>query len=208
MSVTSVGVPAYFHPRREAADWARLRALGDRLGIVVVNPDTGPGAGDAAYRTAVRDLPGLVAGYVDTDYARRPLADVLADVAAYCRLHGIEAVFADQVTSSAEHLPYYARLAAAVDAALILNPGVRPDPGYLRLAAVVVTFEGPWSAHAALDTPDPPGLAATWHLVHGVPDGEEERTLARATALGATHAYATGAALPNPWGALPTWLGP
>jgi hypothetical protein len=205
MSIVTLAVPAYFHPRREATDWERLRAAGDRVGIVVVNPDSGPGAGDAAYRPAVRGLPGLVAGYVDTAYARRPLADVLADVEAYRRLHGVDAVFADQVTSSTDHLAHYARLAAAVDGPLILNPGVRPDPAYLELASVVVTFEGPWTAHRALEQPDPPGPASTWHLVHGVPPGEEDRTLRRASALGATHAHVTGATMPNPWHALPAW---
>lgn len=201
----TLAVPAYFHPRREAADWARLRDAGDRLGVVVVNPDSGPGTGDATYRDAVRGLPGLVAGYVDTAYARRPLADVLADVDAYRRLHGVDAVFADQVTSSADDLPYYARLAAAVDGPLVLNPGVRPDPAYLRLAAVVVTFEGAWSAHRVLSGTDPAGPASTWHLVHGVPAGEEERTLQHASALGADHTHVTGATLPNPWDALPAW---
>ena len=201
----TLAVPAYFHPEREAADWDRLRAAGDRVSLVVVNPDSGPGAGDAAYGRAIRGLAGLVAGYVDTAYARRPLADVLADVEAYRRLHGVDAVFLDQVTSSADHLVHYARLVAAVEGPVVLNPGVRPDPAYLGLADVVVTFEGPWAAHCALEDPDPPGPASTWHLVHGVPAGEEDRTTRRASALGATHTYVTGATLPNPWGALPTW---
>jgi hypothetical protein len=204
----NLGVPAYFHPEREAADWARLRAAGDRVGVVVINPGNGPGAGDPAYRRAVRGLPGLVAGYVDTAYATRPLADVLRDAAAHRRLHGVTAVFADRVTSAAADLPHYAELAAALPGPLVLNPGVRPDPAYLGLADVVVTFEGPWSAHRALRGPDPVGRARTWHLVHGVPAAEHDRTLARAADLGAAHACAHDRTMPNPWGALPArWPG-
>ncbi|GAA1848678.1 hypothetical protein GCM10009836_30520 [Pseudonocardia ailaonensis] len=195
-------MPAYFHPEREAADWARLAAAD----LVVVNPASGPGTGDPAYRAAIPGLPGVVAGYVDTDYARRPIAAVRADAAAHRRLHGVGAVFLDRVTSGPEDLEYYAVLAAELPRPLILNPGVRPDPGYLALADVVVTFEGDWAAHRALTGPDPVGT--TWHLVHGVPVGEQEATLRRAAALGASLGYATDRRMPNPWDGLPAgWAG-
>jgi hypothetical protein len=193
-----LGVPAYFHPQREAADWARLGAAA----VVVVNPASGPGTGDPAYRAAVSTLKGLVAGYVDTAYATRTVAAVHADVEAHRRLHGIEAVFLDRVTSGPEHLEYYAVLAAQLPRPLLLNPGVRPDPGYLALADVVVTFEGDWAAHTALTGPDPVGR--TWHLVHGVPPEQQEAVLRRAETLGACLGYATDRRMPNPWDGLPS----
>lgn len=203
-----LGVPAYFHPEREAGDWARVRAAGVCVGIVVINPASGPGTGDPAYGAAVRGLPGLVAGYVDTTYATRPLAEVLADAAAHRRLHGVTAVFADQVTSGTADLRYYAALADALPGPLVLNPGVRPHPAYLALADVVVTFEGPWSAHRELSGPEPVGRARTWHLVHDVPAIEQDRVVQRAADLGAAHACAQDRTIPNPWGALPTrWPG-
>ncbi|GAA4676782.1 hypothetical protein GCM10023215_06480 [Pseudonocardia yuanmonensis] len=178
-------MPAYFHPEREAAGWARLGPAE----VVVVNPATGPGTGDPAYRAAIPALSGLVAGYVDTAYARRPVAEVLADVEAHRRLHGVEAVFLDRVTSGREHLDHYAALAEHLPRPLLLNPGVRPDPGYLALADVVVTFEGDWAAHEALTGPDPAGV--TWHLVHGVRTEAQPGVLRRAAALGACLGYAT-----------------
>jgi hypothetical protein len=197
-----LGVPAYFHPLREAADWARLAPAE----VVVVNPASGPGAGDPAYRPAVQALSGLVAGYVDTNYARRPAAAVLADATAHRTLHGVDTVFLDRVTSGPEQLPYYAALVAQLPRPPLLNPGARPDPGYLALAEVVVTFEGDWAAHRALTGPDPAGR--TWHLVHGVPPYAQRAVLRRAEALGARLAYATDRRMPNPWEALPChWPG-
>jgi hypothetical protein len=197
----SAGVPAYFHPEREATDWARLRARVDRegAGIVVVNPDTGPGSGDPAYRAAVCGLNALVAGYVDTAYATRAPDDVRADAAAYRDLHGVTAVFLDRVTSGPEGLPYYRAL--DLPGPVLLNPGVRPDPGYFALAEVVVTFEGDHSAYSLYTTPEP--SACTWHLVHGVPPAEHATVLRRAERLGATHAYVTDRKMPNPWDGLP-----
>ncbi|WP_220188194.1 spherulation-specific family 4 protein, partial [Pseudonocardia pini] len=128
-------------------------------------------------------------------------AEVLAEAAAHRALHGVEAVFLDRVTSGPEHLAHYAGLAARLPRPLLLNPGVRPDPGYLALAAVVVTFEGDWAAHRALTGPDPAGR--TWHLVHGVPRTAQPAVLRRAAELGASLAYATDRRMPNPWDGLP-----
>lgn len=106
------------------------------------------------------------------------------------------------------------------------NPGTATADCYLepghRTADVFVTYEGTYAAYtsggwtggnvfdpaggyrpgAELD----PSGTAFWHLVHDVPDAAAMRTtLATAFARGAGYAYATGAAMPNPWNAAPTW---
>ncbi|MCE3556331.1 spherulation-specific family 4 protein [Pseudonocardia sp. RS11V-5] len=209
------GVPAYFHPDREAADWTALvaAARAGAVGIVVINPASGVGSGtDPAYRrarAALADIPGLVvAGYVDTAYGARPAAEILAEACAYGERYGVRGVFADQVPSGREHLPAYAALAADLRAAglgpLLLNPGVRPDEGYLGIADVVVTFEGSWDTYRAqrpVETGD--HRARTWHLVHGTPTGMIEATRSWMLQAGADHAYVTDRRLPNPWAGLP-----
>jgi hypothetical protein len=204
--VNTLAVPAYFHPVRESADWARL-CTSPGLGLVVVNPCSGAGAtADPAYRPVCAALHArpevLLAGYVDTAYGTRPAADVLAEAARYGRFYGIGAVFLDQVSSGADALDHYAdvvaRLRAGGAAAVVLNPGVAPHPGYRALADVVVTFEGPWSAYCHR-APDPPGPGRTCHLVHATPDGLLATAWRRARDLGAGLAYATSRRLPNPW---------
>ncbi|GAA4713183.1 spherulation-specific family 4 protein [Pseudonocardia yuanmonensis] len=211
----TAGVPAYFHPDREAADWAALTeaARAGTVGIVVVNPASGVGTGtDPAYRRAVAalaEVPGVVvAGYVDTAYGARPAGEVLAEARAYATRYGVRGVFADQVPSGREHLPAHAALATDLHAAglgpLLLNPGVRPDPGYLEIADVVVTFEGSWEAYCARRPVETgAGRARTWHLVHGTPAGMIEATRSWVRAAGAHHGYVTDRRLPNPWDGLP-----
>ncbi|MFR9801581.1 spherulation-specific family 4 protein [Pseudonocardia sp. RS010] len=214
----SDGVPAYFHPDREAADWAVLTA-GARAGtvdIVVINPASGAGSGaDPAYRRACAGLAGtgvVVAGYVDTAYGTRSAGEIVAEARAYTQRYGVRGVFADQVPSGHDHLPAYAALAARLRAAgcgpLLINPGVRPDERYLEIADVVVTFEGTWEAYRAQRPVETgTGRARTWHLVHGTPEGMIEDTREWVRAAGADHGYVTDRRLPNPWDGLPRAAG-
>ncbi|MEU8433132.1 spherulation-specific family 4 protein [Streptomyces sp. NPDC029216] len=106
------------------------------------------------------------------------------------------------------------------------NPGTATADCYLepghRTADVFVTYEGTYAAYTSGGWPggnvfdavggyrpgaelDPSGTAF-WHLVHDVPDAAAMRaTLATAFARGAGYAYATSAAMPNPWDTSPTW---
>lgn len=202
-------MPAYFHPSWASGAWAALEAAADAtVGLVVVNPASGPGAAsDEAYGSLCTSprLRNVVAGYVDSAYSGRPLEDVLAEAAAYGRFYGISSVFVDQVTSGPEGLPYYRELSVELRRRgmrrLVLNPGVVPRPEYLDLADVVVTFEGPWTAYRRHM---PPIHAATWHLVHSTPVEHHVLSLRMAAARGARYAYVTERTMPNPWDGLPT----
>jgi hypothetical protein len=209
-----LAVPAYFHPERDARTWALLARRAPAVGLVVVNPCSGVGDGtDPAY-AALCSGPWRrsIAGYVDTAYASRPIAEVVAEAAAYRERYGVGAVFADRVTSDAGHLGYYRELAARVRAAgpgrIVLNPGTVPHVGYLELADVVVTFEDTAAVHARRQPRAPAGPAAVCHLVHDVPPASHRAVLARAARRGAAYAFVTDRRLPNPWAGLPTgWAG-
>jgi Spherulation-specific family 4 len=208
-----LAVPAYFHPERDARTWALLAGRAPAVGLVVVNPCSGVGDGtDPAY-AALCSGPWQrsIAGYVDTAYASRPLLEVVAEAVAYRRRYGVEAVFADQVTSDASHLGYYRELAARLrssgPARLVLNPGTVPHAGYLSIADVVVTFEDTAAVHARPQPRAPSGPAAVCHLVHDAPGASHRLVLARAARRGATYAFVTDRRLPNPWGGLPTGWG-
>ena len=176
---------------------------------MVVNPCSGVGDGtDDAY-AALCSGPWrpLLAGYVDTAYATRPLTEVVAEVVAYRRRYGVDAVFADQVTSGEAPLPYYRELAMRLRGAgatrIVLNPGTVPHPGYLELADVVVTFEDDAAAYERWSAPVVRGPAAICHLVHDAPPATHHAVLARAAGRGAGYAFVTDRRMPNPWAGLP-----
>ncbi|MFD0539850.1 spherulation-specific family 4 protein [Actinomadura luteofluorescens] len=154
---SSVAVLAYFHPG--AGYWTDL--ADPRLGAVVLNVDSGAGTvrdsgfADVAHRTSAAGV--RLAGYVDTAYGHRPPAEIEEEVRRYRLWYGVRAVFLDQVPAMPEHVLRYRRIVAGVRARgarhVVLNHGVYPDEAYARLADLLVTFEGPWSAYRHVRAP-------------------------------------------------------
>ncbi|MFC5907662.1 spherulation-specific family 4 protein [Streptacidiphilus monticola] len=198
--------PAYVYPATDPGFWDALVSAPDRLAGVVLNPASGVGGAPdpvweaAAEKVAAAGVPCY--GYVDTAYATRAHADVVAEVAAYRRWYRVEGVFFDQVSSGDRELPYFRRLGVAARelgaARLALNPGVHPQPGYAGLADVLVTFEGSQEEYGALQVPP-------WvrefpaerfcHLVYGATAPVGATALARHAAL----SWSAPGGLPNPW---------
>jgi hypothetical protein len=205
-------IPAYLPPRELAA----LVRSPSRPRMVIVNPDSGPGAQEGrAYGEAVRTLQAAgvrVLGYVPTAYGGRPSSDVLADVRRYSAWYGVDGIFFDEASSDAALLPYYRDLSrqarGGTGRTVVLNPGVPPAPGYFDVADVVVTFEGTYAGYVSAmeTTPDwlrrmrPDRVA---HLVYGATRGEALEAVA-GTAAG--YLYVTSGAMPNPWRSLPAYL--
>jgi hypothetical protein len=206
-------VPLYEHPRHRPEAWDALIRAADLLHSVVLNPDSGPGdAPDerfAAVSARLRDAGVPVLGYADTDYGRRPHAEVVRDLLRHRDWYGVDGAFLDQAAAAPGPLPHYRRLTIAARAAgartLVLNHGVHPHPGYAELADLLVTFEGPWDVYRQTE-PAPPwtaGLPAErfCHLVYAVPPGAPAAALARERRAGVHCAVpGTGA---HPWGTLP-----
>ena len=217
LSEPRFAVPAYFNPVWDATGWQDLAALGPAVSFAILNPDSGPGrVVDTAYSepiAAVEASGGRVIGYVDTAYGKRPSAAVLRDLVRYQSWYGLHGVFLDQVPSGRDHLAHYRRIVEAARRSgfgfFAINPGVIPDPGYVELADVVVTFEGPWLAyrdHATVDwTTDHPAERFC-HLVHSTPPEElaAAQDLALERHVGAF--YITEQSGANPWGSLSTQL--
>ena len=206
-----LAVPAYVAP--DSADWDVLSAVEPPPGYVVLNPASGPGATEVAgYRRraeTVRAAGVTPLGYVATGYGRRPVAEVLAEIDRWRQWYGVVDVFLDEVPSGAAESAPTARYADAIrsfDGQVVLNPGVVPDPVYLELADVVVTFEGT-AAEYAEAAPDPfAGSARRWHLVHSAP-GDVAPIVAAAREGGASFLYVTEQGMPNPWGTVTASVG-
>lgn len=195
-------VPLYVYPAEDPDAWSRAPFLGDDV-TVIINVHDGPGGRyDAAYGYATATLaeagvPRL--GYVDLDYARRPVPDVHADIAAW-RRYPVDGYFFDQVPTAANALRGVEEYLAPARGRRVLNPGTRPHPGYRDLADLVCTFEGPWVRYRSMprdaDWPD----AA--HLVYDVPVDQLDaavRRLRRRVGCG----FVTDLGMPNPYRGLP-----
>ncbi|MFJ3902101.1 spherulation-specific family 4 protein [Streptomyces sp. NPDC090025] len=199
----SLLVPFYEHPADRPAEWAAVVAAAPGLYGVVLNPASGAGhAADPAFTAVAARLRAAgtrVLGYADTDYGRRPHAEVVADLVRHRDWYGADGAFLDQVPTAPEALPHYRRLTVAARASgartLVFNHGTHPAPGYEALADLLVTFEGPWDAYRALDLPVADHYC---HLVYGAPPEVLPRT--------PVHCVVPGAGA-HPWGTLPYAVG-
>lgn len=154
-------MPVYVHPAAAPDLWRRVVEAAPLLRAVIVNPASGPGTEvDPGYPPVVEQLRSAgvrLVGYVDTDYGRRPLRLIEADLAAYRDFYGIRDVFFDQVTIGLDALGHYADVVVRARAAgarlVVLNPGAPPHPAYIGLADVVVSFEGSWQDYQGMGWP-------------------------------------------------------
>ncbi|PJE95871.1 hypothetical protein CUT44_21015 [Streptomyces carminius] len=211
-------VPLYVHPAADPAAWAALSRAAGRLYGVVLNAADGPGPRpDPAFASAAARLrrAGVpLLGYADTDYGTRPARAVLRDVYRHRRWYGVDGVFLDRAASVPASLPRYRRLVRAARrlgaATAVLNPGAHPDPGYARLADLLVTFEGSWTDYRRAEVPrwtrgHPPHRFC--HLVYAVP-GHLDTAVAR---LAHERGAAVHCAVPgrgaNPWRSVPPAAG-
>ncbi|MDC0772080.1 spherulation-specific family 4 protein [Streptomyces sp. HD] len=211
-------IPYYEHPSVRPAEWDAIIAAAPRLHGVVLNPANGPGEipdpafAEVAARLRDSGADVRVLGYADTDYGRRPYADVVRDIARHRDWYGTDGVFLDQVAAGRAEFGHYQRIAAAAWAAgcgtLVLNHGTAPHPSYARIADVLVTFEGTWATYTRLGPQQWRGGTGVrlCHLVYGVPPDADLAGLARAR--GATVHCAVPGTGDHPWGTLPHALTP
>ncbi|MBV2356277.1 spherulation-specific family 4 protein [Streptomyces sp. J2-1] len=210
----SLLVPLYVHPAEDPGAWHRLIAAAGRTFGVVLNPANGPGTAPdpafAAAAAALREAGARLLGYVDTDYGVRERADVVADLRRHREWYGTDGCFLDRVTAGPDGVPGCRRLAREARAIgagpVVINPGVHPAPGYVRLADLTVTFEGHWSTYvSAFTRPEwasrhPPDRFC--HLVYGVPAPLVPLAVRTAHERGAAVCGPVTGEPPNPWSRL------
>ena len=218
-------VPAYFYPAGNGLrEWDRLIEAAAHIPIVAIaNPATGPGEKvDPNYQQVLtRAVRGKVTviGYVNTDYARRPRADVEQDIARWVRLYPqINGIFFDLQPSGPEHVGYYqalrrfvrARLPRRAAALVATNPGTLSAPDYVARAAtdLVCLFENkegfpdfrmpPWTRRYPAER-----FCILAYAVSGTETMRRYVTSAREQGVGTV--YVTDAAGENPWNRLPRY---
>lgn len=207
-------VPAYFHPALRPEEWSWLVEHPDQVRLVVLNLASGPGGRpDDLFLAVSRRLRAAgvsVAGYVDTDYGRRPRQTAAAEIARYVEWFEVDGVLFDRVTSGAEQIGHYAELSRCARSmglrTVMFNHGTHPVEDYAEHADILGTFEGPWHAYLGLAIPRwtrslPP--ANFHHVVYSVPPDRLGEALSLASRRRAGNAYVTDAGGGNPYDRLP-----
>jgi hypothetical protein len=189
----------------------------------IFNPASGPGdpaaGADPRYTTTLdraRAAGVTLIGYVTSSYARRPLAQVQAEVDLYRRLYPqLQGIFIDEQTSSAAHVPYYRALYRHVKAArprdrVVTNPGTITERDYLTAPAtdLICLFEN----KTGFDEYQPPSWLTPQYrsraaaLCYNIPDAAGmRRSLDLAVSRHFGWVYVTDASGVNPWDRLPTY---
>ena len=234
-SVTStpmqVLVPAYFNP---APGWDAMtssaKAHPDVKITAILNPQNGKFTNvNAAFTNAIASFKlagGNVVGYVSTNYAKRSLAEVKANIDNYL-LHypEVSGFFLDEMEAKGKQLNFYSDVAnyirgKGLNLQIIGNPGTLPVEAFTSVGDTLVTFEGkevdyrsfnPATLHSwVYDKPSTIQAA----LVHNADNCKLMQQALTTAALLRTHTsliyvtelefdYSTG--IGNPWKSLPKY---
>jgi hypothetical protein len=210
-----LAVPAYFRPDVRPGDWDLLARSAPQVQAVILNVANGPGTEpDPAFTGPVQRLhqAGVtVAGYVDTNYGRRRLSQVIADLDRFREWYSATGVCFDRTAATPEHLGYYgaaSRAARRTGAGFVIfNHGTHPVQEYASHADLLGTFEGRWPDYTQLAVPR---WTRSWpaamfeHVVYAVPPDMFGRAMAMATRRHAGCVFITDSDGANPYDRLPS----
>ena len=214
LSAPRLVVPAYFRPDARPDDWQLLAKHAQQVRLVILNLANGPGSRpDPAYHPALsrlREVGVAVAGYVDTNYGRRPVPEALADLDNFLEWYAVSGVCFDRVSVSAQDLGYYAGLSRDARRAgarvVLFNHGAHPLEAYAEHANLLGTFEGPWRAYVRLAVPRwtrSRPASTFYHVIHSVPRENFDHAFLLATRRRAGSVYVTDRGGANPYDELP-----
>ena len=186
-----LAIPAYFYPYPHDRDWNLIHAAGPAIGLLVADPDNGPGSRcDPNYVTAIeatRRQGTLVVGYVTSRYGDSPLDLVIDDIARWYTTYTIDGIFLDEVGTSASHLSDCQAVHARVkeltrgSGLVVLNPGTVGPVDYMSACDILVNNESTWTTYRDASFWLPDWVARYpaqrfWHLVHDCPSERDMRT--------------------------------
>ncbi|KAL3137161.1 hypothetical protein ABBQ32_006729 [Trebouxia sp. C0010 RCD-2024] len=204
----SVVAPSYFYPGATDTSWAKVIQAAMYVSVVLLNPDSGPGAERLQeYATVVQQSQAagikVLGGWygVDGIFVDEMYAVDTSKVQFYQQIHDAVKGSAGQVLDSASSIQ------------LIFNPGQPVVPeAYLPLADTFLTFEGPAESYqnfsAADYTVNYPS-SKFWHVVYRCSSNATiDATLSQFNSQHAEYLYVTDLDQPNPYYSLPdekTW---
>lgn len=214
---TGVLIPLYIRPGPEWERVAAAKAARPRVPIAaIINPNNGPGGSKSeSYAAAIPKLAGSavqVVGYVWTDYGKRPIADVQADIGRWRDWYpDVSGIFIDEMASKSEQLAYYQAVQkGARDRGVTFvvgNPGTAAQREMFGAAdALVVSERAEAPTVESLQKIAADGGSGKMAvLVHGAARSVVDTWLPTAKSL-LSHVYITDDKLPNPWNTLSSHL--
>ena len=215
----TLAIPSYFYPAGPGQDlWDQIGAAYPTVGLAIINPNSGPGAGvNANYASQVlsSQAAGLtMIGYVHTSYGTRNSSVVEAEIDAYYRFYPtLNGIFLDEVSTDCVNIGYYSYLYDHIGekpgrSLTVINPGTQTSECYVATSDIIVNFENIYTEYrdnytqpAWVDNYPPTRF---WHLVHTtltIADMREAMKLSQKRNAG--WIYVTPDVLPNPWDTLP-----
>lgn len=140
--------PLYSYPHPASPIWQKFFTL-RHVHAVVINPASGYRKGMTAgdmqnWNWCVNECHrrGIVTiGYLSTDWAKRPMAQLVTEIAAYRSDFGTTGFFLDETATSMISLPYYTELRRIIPGMVVLNPGTQIDHRYFSVADIIITRE-------------------------------------------------------------------
>jgi hypothetical protein len=208
-------VPSMFYA---SSDWAQAIDTKPAPRVMLLNVDNGVGSAPVPhFQVLVRraQAAGItVLGYSSTDYGQRPAGSVETEVRRYRAWYGVNGILLDLTQGTPGELPYYRELAGYIratvpHAAVWLNPGDFPDPGFMSIANVVMVFEGSYAQYVADQVP---GWVSQYqpdqfvHVVYATPRPDLARAVRLSRARRAGYLYVTDLpGSPNPYDAMPSY---
>jgi hypothetical protein len=214
-SCTELFVPAFFYP---GPAWVQLDQSKPVPSTLILDV-SGTGAGSSpnpTFLAAVKRAKGAgitILGYVSTAYDHRSSTAVEADVRNYKAWYGVTDIFLDEVTSSAQYVPYYRALDDYIHhvnpgSTVWLNPGIFPNELYMSVANVVMVFEGSYATYLKLVVPswvDSYPASRFAHTVYATTSSELSNAARLARSRHAGYLYVTDGSGSNPYSSLPSY---
>lgn len=220
----SIMIPAYKYPTTWQPDayWDTLVAAGGaKVPLVIINPDSGPGAaqnGDYQEQMRRNKAAGIrQIGYVHTLYQQRPIAEVKQEIDDWYRLYpDVQGIFLDEIAIDLDRLCYLSQLYNYIkqrspQQLVVINPGRHIPDAMANYADIMVTYETNGnkyindyvSATSTFETTEA-NHGRIAHIVHDVTPGDYAQVLALSRDRNAGWLFVTDDVMPNPYDVLPT----
>jgi Spherulation-specific family 4 len=216
-------IPLYIYPQiiNGRSNWLPLVEAARKIPVVaIINPNSGPGGKpntDYAQGLKLLQQGGVkTIGYVATNYGKRPIDQVKADIDLYDAHFKVQGIFLDEGASDAKSLNYYATIYRYVKSKkqlqqVIVNPGTQIDEAYFSkpVADQAVIFENfgrEWPKYQPshyLTKYDRQRFAL---MLHGVIEQTKmQNYIDLAVQRNIGYVYITNDADSNPWDSLPSY---
>ena len=202
---------SYWYPdfHKTSSKWNQAITMSDKLGFVIINPNSGPGdqKDDMYAQQAIRAkaVGATVLAYVATGYGKVEIDSIISQIKQYQEWYTIEGVFLDETingfSEQASLIPKYIEMGKRIkdtygeDFIVVANPGSNVIESLLDSADVFMNFES--SAEKYIDgsrevTPSY-CLSAPynkfWHCIYNVTKENYKQVLAKADKEHVGHLY-------------------